>query len=210
MTTYLYGEPRLISRGKRGLLSGIIDHYGIVWSTAGPNNANPDDIVFELGPEGHTPVTYRQFTVHGRATFYNEVADSRENVVARLNAFFENPRNWRPFMHNCEHFARGMLTGHFRSTQVENGLTYTKVLLEAFLNTAAAYAQEAAKEEARKREAAAAEASPTPGASTETTTRPTGAQTVNEASKSEPMIFSPHVRPQQELKAKSRRPKNKS
>ncbi len=131
------GRPRLISRGKDGIFSAMIDHYGIVWSTATGDYVNPGDIVCDLTwPKQHRIITFAEFTEKCGAMFQPVEADSPGKVVARLNVFYKYPQSYNAIWMNCEHFARGMLTGVFKSTQVDTTVEVFQMVVKSFLEAA--------------------------------------------------------------------------
>lgn len=123
------GTPRLISRGKKGLLNSMIDHFGIVFAT-GPNGTPlPDDLTFELQADTnheHTPFPYVEFCNGGQPVFYSVRIDSKAKVIERLEKFFRNPKKYRPFIYNCEDFAREIMSGVPECQQLDRAMETAK------------------------------------------------------------------------------------
>jgi hypothetical protein len=132
----LPGTPRLISRDKDSFFpfNKAIDHFGVVFATGQDGWARPDDLVFELQADTnheHTPMLYKDFRKRaGPVYFWAINADSKENVIRRLEEFFRNPKKYAALGYNCEAFAREIMTGVAECKQITRVVEGTQMFLE--------------------------------------------------------------------------------
>jgi hypothetical protein len=134
------GIPRLFSRGKDSrLFNTLFDHYAVTFCTGAGGTPLPDDITFELQVQTghhHNPITYRTFCNGEVPEPYPIEIDSKRNVIDRLDAFYKDPKPWRVWF-NCEHFGRWLMTGKSQSTQVDNAIKNTMMVLEVVASSLA-------------------------------------------------------------------------
>jgi hypothetical protein len=160
-TINIPGMPRLYSRGKDSFFCNKwIDHFGVVFATGPDGEPQPSDWVFELQVgSGHTknPVLFHKFCNGEVPVLRGSKFDSKEQVVARLDAFYKKPRKWMVWF-NCEHFARWLMNGIAQSEQVEKAVEITMKTLEGVATVLGKMAEMHLKalEQQKEREAALA------------------------------------------------------
>lgn len=160
-TINIPGVPRLYSRGKASFLfNKLMDHFAVVFASGPGGEPQPNDPVFELQlSTGHTecPIPYRKFC-NGEVPVPHDIQiDSKADVIARLDAFYKNPKKWK-IRFNCEHFARWLLTGVAVSKQVERAAKVSLAALEAFTSVLAGMAEAYLKLQKEERERIAQQA----------------------------------------------------